>query len=87
MYYRFAELNCVLASETPERLRISMELITSTFVVYSAVVVHACWTCMISSGVGLWGCCGEFCEAMITRRSLASMSVCDGSVLDWYQGA
>src|SRR6266508_4018434 len=53
---------------------------------YAAADAQARWTALICSGVALPGRSGRNRAAMMVRRSLASMSSKDGSVLVVYQG-
>jgi putative DNA methylase len=53
---------------------------------YAAADAQARWTALICSGVALPGRSGRNWAAMMVRRSLASMSWKDGSVLVVYQG-
>src|SRR6266540_5701315 len=54
---------------------------------YAAAEAQALCTAVICSGVGCAGHSGRNRAAMMVRRSLASMSAKDGSVLVVYQGA
>ena len=53
---------------------------------YAAADAQARWTALICSGVASPGRSGRNRAAMMVRRSLASMSSKDGSVLVVYQG-
>src|SRR5206468_5881278 len=86
---KFSEQPPAKLDAKPQEHRISNYRVVprnSGFAVHRPAAAHPCWTCAISVGLGVRPRPGLNCVAMITRRSLASMSANDGVVLVRYQG-